>query len=244
MELTRDLVVEVVPNIRHLGGYRTRDGRETTCTPLVRSASLHRLSAGGIAALADSGVKTVVDLRSGMERERDVTPDLAPFGIVTVHAPVFESDASPVGQDPRDFPGYAVVYERMLASGQPAYRRLFETVAEAEGGVLFHCAVGKDRTGVGAALMLSVAGVSEADVIADYERSEGLLAHLFAEMLPRMQERGIDEALGRRLMAAPAADMAAMLAHIDRTWGSAEGYLLDIGVSTGALSAVRARLVG
>lgn len=239
----RELAIEVAHNVRHLAGLRTRDGRTTTARDVVRAASLHRLLPAGIGTLADGGIRTVIDLRSQFERERDVTPDLARFGMTTVFAPVFEMDASPVGQTPGDFPGYAEVYRRMLERGRAAYRCLVETVADAEGGVLFHCAAGKDRTGVGAALLLQVAGVRDEDIVDDYRVSAERLAPVLGEWLPRMKARGIDLEHATRLMASDAVEMEATLSHIRATWGTAEGYLLDIGVAPAAIGAVRARFV-
>ena len=238
----RELRLEVAHNVRHLGGYRTRDG-QTTSDSVIRSAGLHRLTENGMRTLADTGVSAIVDLRSTLERERDVTPDTSRTGIRHVFAPVFEQDQSPVGQSQDEFPGYAVVYQRMLETGRDAYRALFEVIADTEGRVLFHCTAGKDRTGVGAALMLGLAGVDHSTIVEDYAISATLLEPMISEWLPKMAERGITEERGRKLMASPATDMEATLLHIDTTYGGAAGYLESIGVSTSTMSAARARLI-
>lgn len=238
----RELRLEVAHNVRHMGGYKTRDGRTTTDT-VIRSAGLHRLTDAGLRSLADSRVSTVVDLRSTLERERDITPNPATVGIKHVFAPVFEQDQSPVGQSHDEFPGYAVVYQRMLESGRNAYRTLFEVVADSEGAVLFHCAAGKDRTGVGAALLLGLAGVDHATIVEDYAISAALLEPLMNDWLPKMAERGVSEEHGRKLLASPAEDMEATLLHIESTYGGAAGYLESIGVSPATMSAARARLL-
>jgi protein-tyrosine phosphatase len=244
MELTitnRELSLEIAHNVRHLGGYATSNGR-TTHDSIIRSASLHRLTDSGMRHLAEAGVTTIIDFRSDMELARDVTPDSAPYGIRNIHAPVFQQDASPVGLE-AEFPGYGVIYERFLDIGRNAYTTLFETLAEADGHVLFHCAAGKDRTGVAAALLLDLAGVDEATIIEDYTLTETLLAPMVAEWLPQMQERGIDPEKGKKLMAAPADAMASALAHIRGRFGNAEGYAQEIGVSGDVISAVRGRMV-
>lgn len=236
----RELRLEVAHNVRHLGGYGTRDGRVTTGVA-VRSASLHRLTSRGLEGLRELGVSTIVDLRSDVERAREVTPDTRRFGIEVVHAPVFQQDASPVGLA-GEFPGFAVVYAMFLEVGRPAYRVLFETLAEAEGRVLFHCAAGKDRTGVGAALLLELAGVDDAAIIEDYVMTERLLAPLKDQWLPQMRERGFDETKAAALLAAPRRDMEETLRHLRERFGDAEGYARAIGVSDRVVSAVRARL--
>jgi len=238
----RELRLEVAHNVRHLGGYPAREGR-TTSDAVIRSAGLHRLTAKGLGALADAGVKVIVDLRSTVERERDVTPDPSAAGIAHVFAPVFEQDHSPVGAAGSEFPGYFVVYQRILESGRTAYRTLFETVAETDGKVVFHCAAGKDRTGVAAALMLALAGVEDETIVEDYAQSSRLLEPLLAEWLPKMAERGIDEVKARQLMASEPEDMRRTLEHVDALYGGAAGYLESIGVSATVLSAVKARMV-
>lgn len=141
-----------------------------------------------------------------------------------------------------EFPGFAVVYAMFLEIGGPAYRTLLETIAEADGRVLFHCAAGKDRTGIAAALLLDLAGVDDETIIEDYTLTEQLLAPLKEQWLPQMRERGFDEERAAALLAAPAEDMAATLRHLRERYGSAEEYARAIGVSSDAVSAVRARL--
>ena len=233
--------IEGSPNIRHLGGYETRDGRVTSAD-MVRAASLHRLNPEGVEHLRERGVRTVVDLRSKVERERDVTPELAPYGMAHVFAPVFEQEASPVGLATEDFVGYGVVYERMLRMGRAAYRTLFETIATTEGGLLFHCAVGKDRTGVAAALMLNLVGVADEVIVDDYRHSGELLRPLLAQWLPRMAERGISPERGRELMGSPVEAMESALQHLHSAYGSAEGYLREIGLDADVLATVRRRI--
>jgi len=240
---SRELRIEVAHNVRHLGGYTTRRGTLTR-DGAVRAASLHRLTPEGVAALADTGIKTVVDLRSAEERSATPTPDLTAFGINHVAAAVFEQDASPVGLPSEDFPGFATVYERMLEHGAPAYRTLFGLLADAEGRVLFHCAAGKDRTGVAAALLLDLLEVPDETIVDDYTRSAELLAPLVQEWLPTMKERGVSLERAAKLMAARGEDMAATLDYIRRRYGSGEGYLRGIGVADGQVEAVKSRYAG
>lgn len=241
LTITRELTLEIAHNVRHIGGYRTADCRATS-EQVIRAAGLQRLTAAGLQALADHGVMTIVDLRSSVERERDVTPDVTVHAIKHIFAPVFEQDASPVGLG-EDFHGFATVYARMLETGREAYRVLFETIAGSEGYVLFHCAAGKDRTGVATALLLDLVGVPDETILNDFALSAALLEPLLEQWLPRMKERGIDESRGRALLAANPDDMAATLAHIRARFGSAEGYVRDIGLAAGQVEALKARVL-
>ncbi|MEX0781503.1 MAG: tyrosine-protein phosphatase [Dehalococcoidia bacterium] len=238
---TRELRLQIAHNVRHLGGYKTQDGRQTN-EDLIRSAGLHRLTEESLGTLRDLGVRTVVDFRSEVERERDATPDLAPYGIKKVLAPVWDKDASPPGMA-GEFPGYAAVYPLMLEVGTFAFRTLFETIADTDGRVVFHCAAGKDRTGIASALLLEVAGVSDATILEDYRQSAELLMPVLKEWLPRMAERGITEAMALKLMASDEPDMASTLTVLRERWGSAEGYLRHAGVGEDVIASVRARMV-
>ncbi|GAB4320647.1 MAG: hypothetical protein Kow0010_00560 [Dehalococcoidia bacterium] len=237
----RVISLKVSYNLRHIGGYRTRSGGVTTAN-ILRAGSLHLLQDDGIAGLRALGVRVVVDLRSAEERERDRTPDLREAGIETIHAPVFERDASPVGLQ-QDFPGYATVYRQFLETGRHAYRTLFETLADTDGGFLFHCAAGKDRTGVAAALLLEVAGVPDEMIIADYAASESLLHARIDDWQPRMRERGIDDTLAQKLLASPPEDIVDTLSYVRERWGSAAGYLYDLGIAPTIIDRVRRRAV-
>ncbi len=235
----RELRLEVAHNVRHIGGYQGTRG--PTSHTIVRSAGLQRLTDSGLSALAESRITTIIDLRSSIERTEHGTPDTSPFGIRSIHNPIWEADASPAGLGD-EFDGYAPIYRAMLETGAPAYRRLFETIAESAEGVLFHCAAGKDRTGVAAALLLALAGVADNDIVEDYALSETLLAPMFAEFAPRMAERGIDERKARKLMASDPAAITDTLAHLRSQHGDAEGYMRNIGMAPGAIDELRARL--
>ncbi len=246
MTLTnREVRLQVAHNVRHLGGYRTRDGRETR-PHAVRAASLHRLTDEGVAGLVREGISTVIDLRSAGERDLMPTPHLTAHGIRHIHAPVFESDASPTAFA-KDFTGFAPVYRQFLDTGALAYRTLFEVIANSDGRVLFHCAAGKDRTGVAAALLLHLAGVADEDIVEDYSQSGVLLAESMKEYRPTPEQAArmanLSEDTRRRLMASEPPDMQLTLDAIRERWGSAHGYMSAIGVAPDTIARLRSRLV-
>jgi protein-tyrosine phosphatase len=237
----RILALDVAFNVRHIHGYPAALG--LTAGNVYRGASLHGLTEDGVETLAECGVRTVVDLRSTAEQEQERTPDLSRFGINVIAASVFQQDASPLGMNQAEFPGFAAVYQRFLESGGAAYGELCGALARESGGVLFHCAAGKDRTGVAAALLLELAGVPDQTIVDDYTLSEALLSPLRDEWLPKMAARGVDQERAEGLLAAPSEAMRSTLAYLRRRWGSAEGYFTACGVSSDAISAVRARLL-
>ena len=237
----RILDLEGCPNFRHIGGYATKFGSRTA-EHLFRSGSLHRVEEDAIGQLTTFGIRTVVDLRSAPERVDFKTPDLSPFAILHVVAPVFEHDASPPGLA-KEFPGFAEIYRTFLETGRDAYKSLIETVAWTEGGLLYHCAVGKDRTGVATALLLDLVGVEADTIVEDYSHSGRLLEPMLPQWVEGMKSRGIDPGRAPVLMASPRADMAATLDHLRDRYGDAEGYFLEIGVSAQTIEDARSRIL-
>lgn len=234
------VAIDRVHNVRHMGNCRTADGHNF-CSDILRSASLSGLSDDGCIALADLGVRTVVDLRSDLELDRTPTRDLAGHGINVVHAPVVQYDGSPLNME--NFRGYAARYRELLDLGREAHKTLFETIAHSEGGVLFHCSAGKDRTGVAAALLLLLAGVSDEQIIDDYAHSFELLAPVREEWRPRFEAEGVSAEDARRLMESNASDIAETLTYIRERWGSAEDYMLDLGMDEDTIAALKQRLI-
>ena len=243
--IDRNLALEIAHNVRHLGGYRTLSGGETgPC--FVRAGSLHRLTEGGVEALAAAGICAVVDLRSADERTQMATPALDRFGIRHIAAPVFESDGTPIAFA-EDFTGFGPIYAHFLETGRDAYRALFEAAADCDGRLLFHCAAGKDRTGVAAALLLGIADVSDEDIVEDYRVSGGLLEDAFKDWEPTEEQKKraaqLTDEMKRKLLSSEPEWMLETLAHIRERWGSAEGYLHDIGLDDGTVRELRTRLV-
>ena len=240
----RKIHLEIAHNVRHLGGHPTASGHDTTAVDLIRGGSLHELTEAGRAALRALGVRVVVDFRSDVEHERYPTPDLSPYGVTVVKAPVFQTDASPGALARQErFPGHAAIYRQFLTDGGGAFRTLFETVATSSGPVLFHCAAGKDRTGVAAALLLDLAGVPDDHIVADYALSTAELEPMLEERLDRIRKYGISVKAGRKMMAAPPHDMELTLEFIRDRWGSAAGYMGALGLTPGTIEAVRDRML-
>src|SRR6266542_1836585 len=169
-ERTRRLAWEGVLNARDLGGYPTAGGRETCWGAVVRSGSLTGLTPAGCEALISYQVRAVVDLRLPAEP--------ADHGIAYANVSFLDPAAAP----PEDFTTLADGYKRMLDRFHKEVAAVMAAIAAApQGGVLVHCAAGKDRTGLIAALLLGLVAVAPGTIAADYA--------LTAECLrPRDQE--------------------------------------------------------
>jgi len=162
-------------NFRDFGGYETRDGRRVRWGRLYRSGAMFQLSPSDLEQVRALGVRAVLDLRRADERQSLPNPSLG--AEVVERSWEEEGDASPLGG--RSFTGSvdrAVVrramigmYEDMPLRLRSRLRGVFEGLRQAAGApVILHCMVGKDRTGLAAALVLSALGVARERVFEDY----------------------------------------------------------------------------
>jgi len=117
---------------------------------------------------------------------------------------------------------------RQLPFDNAAYRRMFAVMDQiTDKGMLQHCAVGKDRTGVGCALMLLSLGVPEDQVITDYLRTETGLHDFRQSLMNKFQSVLSNKAMDRfqYMMGAQLNFMEAALAEIKKSAGSVENFL-------------------
>ena len=240
-EATRALAWDACLNVRDLGGLTTADGRRVRRGALVRSDQLCRLSDGGRAALLAHGVRTVIDLRTPAEVERDPDPIWHEHGVDYLLIPQQSEqlwrEMDPVARTrtERD----SLVIDRRAEQIAAMARAVANAVP---GGVLIHCLAGKDRTGIAVAMLLSLAGVSEADIAEDYSLT---VPNLAAELEAALAAAPDDEARARlvRSYDASVETMLATLAHLRTQHGGARVYLTRAGLSEADIERIRARLL-
>lgn len=203
---------------------------------LVRMEAPTRLSKAGWSALWGYGVRTVIDLRAADECPADHAP--RPAGLTTVRVPL-----DPVGTpfyehwvtiDNLSSPLY---YPAMLAEHpEPVVAAVRAIANAAPGGVVFHCAGGKDRTGLLTLGLLALTAATAEEIIADY-----LLT--YDRMQSRYDLEGIDDVLGRvnRVLARHNMTMEASLTSTIKSLRMPD-YLLDNGLSAAELRRLRTRM--
>ncbi|WP_431269661.1 tyrosine-protein phosphatase [Dankookia sp. P2] len=178
-DLPHAVPLEGASNLRDLGGWPVADGRRVRRGLIFRSATLANLTEADQARVSGLGIRTVCDLRG--VNEAALRPSRLPPSAERVHLPIEPS----VGASLRDLmlreesTGEDVVsllrraYIDYLARFIDVYRALFGLLLEpGRQAVLFHCSAGKDRTGVGAALVLTALGATRETVVADYEATD------------------------------------------------------------------------
>jgi len=193
MNNSRIIEIEGVINFRDLGGYQTDDGRTVSWGKLYRSAQLDRMSEQGVENMAALGIKTVIDLRFSDETRRYPTMRYAvpDADIFSWHDELSNDDRnlddvikrswqqSLDSNDPAQVrEAMRVNYPRKLYSHSAIYKTMLMCLIAKKTPLLFHCAAGKDRTGVAAALILSLLGVSEEQIIEDYLVTQSMTRNL------------------------------------------------------------------
>jgi protein-tyrosine phosphatase len=159
-------------NARDLGGLPAAGGMVTRRGALVRADALDGLTAAGRRALVDHGVRTVVDLRGPAEHGNGNGG--RPLAVDTIRRPLGRIGDEEVRARWGDRPVFAtpLYYRSFLDRYAADAVAVVAAIARARaGGVAFHCAGGRDRTGLVALVLLTVVGVAAADIVADYALS-------------------------------------------------------------------------
>ena len=257
--MDRHIKLQGIDNLRDFGGYATVCGRGLTHGRLYRSAHHHHATDEDLRALADLNIAVVVDLRRTDEREEQPSKRWPGFA-----AEVIENDLGAPGEgwrhmlkgaDPTaEFFHRTSVEWYQTAPFEPRlldlYSRYFHTLTESDGAVLIHCAAGKDRTGLLAALTHHVAGVHREDIVEDYlltnragvvETRGPAIARIIAEHAGKAP----DDAAVRAAMGVQAAYLETALSAIEDRHGSVDAYLRDaLGLDSARRAAFEQRFLG
>lgn len=238
---TNRLVLPHLYNARDMGGMLTVSGKKTAYKRFIRSDSPASLDEHGVNELIAYPVRTVIDLRSVQEVERTGNPFIGRPEILFRNIPLIAADP-----EDRDDPtmSYLVknrlghLYTMMLEHSKDALTEVFQTIISApEGAVVFHCMHGKDRTGLIAAILFLLAGVSKDDIVTNYAASFDHIRPLVDPLFRSTPENT------HHMYRSDAENMRFLLDHIDRHYdGSAEVYLRILGFSDAEIGKIRDRL--
>lgn len=244
---TRLVPLEGSFNFRDLGGYPVPGGRATRWGRLYRADALHDLSAADVDRLRDLGLRTVVDLRTERELARTGRGPLEPEDVAFHHLAVVKEGVRRGGESDRaagesvaaPAPAGDDLAERYLWYLDVGRGSLVEVLTMLGAGehypLVFHCAAGKDRTGVLAALVLQILGVDRQVIVADYV--------ITAERLRFIMDRWRrDPEFADRMAKVPdsrfsveASTMHGFLSQLQDRYGGARAWALEAGVPAGAL---------
>jgi protein-tyrosine phosphatase len=258
-------------NARDLGGHDTRDGRRLRSCVLFRADSLHRLDDADVEAVAGLKLACVIDLRSREEMARmgaDRLPTPAPR---LVELPILDpdhdldlfrvmSDALGGGADGTELdflreqapgggaPGLMVEVYRRFVSGAAArsgFASALRLVASSEHlPLLFHCSLGKDRTGWLAAVVLTALDVPREAIIADYLRTNDVSRGAIDFVVSMLDGKVPDPQVIVPMLEARRSYLEAAFGAADRSFGGMDGYLREgLGADDELLGSLRANLL-
>lgn len=254
-ERERLIALEGALNWRDLGGYRTADGRVTKWDRIYRSDGLDQLTDADLDVVAELGIKLVIDFR--VDREVDESPSR-----LAGH-PEVRCQRLPIGGDEVEgrsileviragelrtytVEDMAATYERLLEDFAPIFGEVIGYAADpANQPLVFHCTAGKDRTGLMAMLLLGALGVSDDDIVVDYELTTQYRSNRRLEILgPEIEKAGGDLDTVRPYLTAFAPVMVAAIERVHRDYGSIEGFLIArAGIDSRTLSDLRETLL-
>jgi protein-tyrosine phosphatase len=247
-DLPHSIPLERASNLRDLGGWPTTDGKRVRAGLIYRAPALLGLSPADRAAIAALGIKVAVDFRGVEERgNHPVTLE----GVTADPQPIEPSigaglrDIVLTGQatghvSPQDMMDLLLqAYRAYALTCFPRYRALFAHLATAESlPLLFHCSAGKDRTGFGAALLLTALGVEWQHVLADYMATN----HLWRREIARNFD--LPAPVKDVLLSVHESLLVAAFDAARDAYGSIDAYLAEaIGVDAAARGALRERFL-
>ena len=245
--VTHELSWDGCLNVRDVGDLPTASGRRTRVGALVRSDSLCRLTEVGQRALRDYGVRTVIDLQRPEELSgpHPFAHDAAGGGVKYLNLlPGAYRDADGDARL-RAAHGHVDVYRASLDVHQRGFGEICRAIANAPpGGVLVHCQAGKDRTGIVVAILLSLVGVPDELIAADYALSYPNLVSRYETMLDA--DGVVDPALREAFHRARRSDPETILATLENLrerYGGAAAYVRGAGLTDQEIEALRERLL-
>lgn len=249
-----------VSNARQLGGYITTDGKKIKDGVLLRTGQLGGATSEDITTLSQKyHLSEVIDLRVSAEIES--APDAVIGGatnerirLVDESSPAYAVMISGASDDPI---GHAIaevengtisdaMYSDLAMNPytQNGLHEFFQKLlAQQDGAFLFHCAGGKDRTGIAAVLLLSALGVDRETIMADFALTNDFNAKTIAYVVSQVEQRTNDAKTIQGVKAEVGADtsyMEKMFITIDEKYGSMDAYLKEaIGLTDKDLTKLR-----
>lgn len=225
-------------NARDLGSYPLSHNHMTRNNVFFRSDSTSNYLEDDISFLSGKNLGLVVDLRSDKEVQRAPSVFSATQNVRYENIPMLDnlnSGPSPDGVPP----SLGAIYIHLLDSAQPSFQRVFDAfyeTIELQQSCLFHCAVGKDRTGTTAMLLLDLAGASDQVIIQDYAATYDFMKPVFDKQIAEYRAKGYQ--VPEHMFRSDASNMSEALSHLRNTYGNAKNYLMECGISQTKLDTI------
>ena len=244
---TRTLELDGVFNFRDLGGYATSDGRQVRWRTLFRADGLGRLTRADLDSLRPIGLRTVVDLRTRREIDERGRFPFESYPVAFHHLSVLDRTWDREAARTANLPAVEFLHEAylaMLADGARRFGAAFEILASADAlPAVFHCAAGKDRTGLLAMLVLGALGVTRDAIVHDYALTAETMGRFLDTLRADPERAAAVDAAPQSFFAAEPAAVERVLDDLERDHGSVRDYVLAHGVAAAALDRLDAALL-
>jgi protein-tyrosine phosphatase len=239
-------------NFRDIGGYPVGRDRFVRTGLLFRSDGLDTLSTADALVLMDVvELSTVVDLRSEEELARTGPSLLEQGGVAVHHLPIVDRTQQFFGDGE---PRISAAYLKIIGEAEERFAAAVQLLADLDGPAVFHCAAGKDRTGLLAAFVLELLGVDDDLIAEDYALTAAIMPGFRQrmerrmenepELRKRMEESGRTPELLDEMLSARASTIHLVFTALRAEYGSIESWLRQKGLSASAPDQLRNRLIG
>jgi protein-tyrosine phosphatase len=240
----RHIRFEAVFNFRDLGGYRTRGGQILAWRRLFRSSELHHMTSHDITRLREEiRLRSVIDLRRS--RQLEPSSPLNEVGVEYYNIPLIDrgNDNENVNQD---FSNMGEVYSYLVRREEFGRRvvEALEIIAEPDNlPLVFHCSAGKDRTGILTAIVLSILGVTDEDIIEDYTLTAPYMRELINRWNNDPKSSEVLKNVPEYLLKASPESMTVLLSTLKREYGSVRGYVEAHGAEVPLINRLKTALL-
>jgi protein-tyrosine phosphatase len=235
--IQRRIPFENIINCRDLGGYPCKDGSVTQFGRMLRCGIPRDPTPKDMETLAQRGIKTVIDLRGDLEAIERPSAFMGHRDFTYHQISLLE--VNPAITDSRVL--LKDIYINSIEKYSPNYARAFKTLAAIETPALFHCFLGKDRTGILASMLLDLAGVCREDIIADSQVSGTYLSPFYKRELEN--DTGLIWENNDDHLLSDAKNIASLHDYIAEKYGGVQGYLKAVGVATDDIEKVSGLLL-
>lgn len=245
----RHVVLQGAANFRDLGGYETTDGHHVKWGEIYRSADISKLTDSDLKILKGRKIDYDVDLRGHQEAKQ--APDRLNPGMDYILLPAGSDGTNNWIKQITQVKGSGgdslmLVYYGKIDSLALRYKPFFDKLLALPPGeaLVFHCTAGKDRTGIGAALLLYTLGVPYKTIMDDYLASNYYRKDVNAKQARQMEQFHIDPQVAKAMMGVSKDDLDTTFNAITKQYGSVDNYLrTQIGLDDGKIALLKKKFL-
>lgn len=237
-----------IDNVRDLGGLPVSGGGTTRFGVVYRSSTPQQLSESDLARLLGPvGLRTLVDLRTPAEVAQEGYGRLAESTVRLVNLPVCKTASaampSELVPDAHRLDQCGLYRELLSGSGESMVGAARIIADTGRHSVVFHCAAGKDRTGILAAVLLDAIGVRAEAIVADYVLTAERIVRIRARLATMVSYQGLPPLSRTGIFAVDPAPMRRFVAGLRAEHGGAANWLRANGLTAAELSDLRRVMV-